>query len=55
MEKVTCIAVAVTIYSPDLHSLLCLGTAYISICHPRVEAISVISHDVRVHKMEVTN
>lgn len=53
------IAAAVTIYSLDLHILLCLGTIYISICHPRVEAISGISHDVRIkqeseNKMEVT-
>lgn len=52
VEKVAhwllCIAAAVTIFSLDLHILLCLGTIYISICHPRVEAISAISHDVRV-------
>ena len=47
-HRLLCIAAAVTNYSLDLHILLCLGTIYISICHPRVEAIPVILHYVRI-------
>lgn len=39
---------SVAIYSLDLHILLCLDTVYISICHPRVAALLVISHGMRI-------